>query len=274
VDFYNGHKSEALHQIVNSPHHPLDHAKAAWAQLVRRGEVEGYDGGLGGPVTAAKTASYPEGQPPAGKIPQLRDAVWARASQAPLVVGDAFTITSPAGTVTWTVSDALSDAVVLTSPGFTAERLTVQIPGNGQTQLSANDQLTQEPMPHTAGFTGEPGDIAIVLEGNELPAVADIAKMDGTYHLQYEWDGLIYTVFYAQHGAIGDNGQPVSGDVTGEYEVLAAPVGDDWLVGAKDVLRRLHVSPHGTSGYGNASAKGYAANEVQATIVRYHQAHG
>lgn len=70
--------------------------------------------------------------------------------------------------------------------------------------------------------------------------------------------GRTYLVTYETAGAVGDNGLPVCGDVTGEYEVRR---GDR-------VLLRQHVSPYGTSGYGNASALRYGAERVAEAILR------
>ncbi len=85
----------------------------------------------------------------------------------------------------------------------------------------------------------------------------DIAKMtDGT--LRFTINGVgPFTVYYDQSGAMGDDNLPVAGDVTGEYEVVFDG----------NVIFRQHVSPHGTSGYGNVHAKDHGAAEVALAIA-------
>lgn len=75
-------------------------------------------------------------------------------------------------------------------------------------------------------------------------------------------NGSGYTVYYDEQGASGDDGRPVRGDVTGDYEVHK---GVDGPMGLR-LLDRHHVGPHGSSGYGNPEAKNYAARQVASTI--------
>lgn len=70
-------------------------------------------------------------------------------------------------------------------------------------------------------------------------------------------DGANCQIKYREYPAIGDNGQPVRGDVTGEYSVQ---VGGAYV-------SSVVVSPHGTSGYGNPRAKSYSAEEVERSIA-------
>jgi hypothetical protein len=66
-----------------------------------------------------------------------------------------------------------------------------------------------------------------------------------------------FVVRYEQDGAVGDNGQPVAGDVTGDYTVI----------GPRDRRFYQHVGPHGTSGYGNPRARSWAAEQVGRRIA-------
>ena len=69
-----------------------------------------------------------------------------------------------------------------------------------------------------------------------------------------------FVVFYDEQPALGDDNKPVRGDVTGDYSVYTTGHAD-----SSDGLRYLtsvHVSPHGTSGYGNDCARPYAAERV------------
>lgn len=72
-------------------------------------------------------------------------------------------------------------------------------------------------------------------------------------------NGLPYGIWYDEHGATGDDGQPVRGDVTGDFELVRLD-GEDTIYG-RTILHQ-HVSPHGTSGYGNPHAKQWAAEQV------------
>lgn len=89
--------------------------------------------------------------------------------------------------------------------------------------------------------------------------IAPIAAMDGTGTLAVRVNDAEYTVHYDQREATGDNGQPVRGDFTGDYEV----------VHDGRVIERMHVSPHGSSGYGNSYAKGHSASTVAAMIAKH-----
>lgn len=98
-------------------------------------------------------------------------------------------------------------------------------------------------------------------------AATEIAKhvagigSDGPLELVVNGEG--FTVYYDEKPAVGDNGQPVRGDVTGDFEVFR---GVDGPVGLKR-LGDVHVSPHGSSGYGNPHAKPYACDEVGRIIA-------
>ncbi len=70
-------------------------------------------------------------------------------------------------------------------------------------------------------------------------------------------DGGACQISYREYPAIGDNGHPVDGDVTGEYSVQ--------VNGAH--VSSVAVSPHGTSGYGSPRAKRYAAEEVERSVA-------
>lgn len=73
---------------------------------------------------------------------------------------------------------------------------------------------------------------------------------------ELEIGGLPFTIYYDEQGAMGDNGMGVPGDKTGEWEVWS---------GDKNIAR-VHVSPHGDSGYGNDQAPIYAAEQVAQAI--------
>jgi hypothetical protein len=74
-----------------------------------------------------------------------------------------------------------------------------------------------------------------------------------------------FVIYYDEQQATGDNGKPVKGDKTGDYEVFVKT-----NAAAPHDLRRIadvHVSPHGTSPYGNPSAPRYAAERVAEAII-------
>lgn len=71
-----------------------------------------------------------------------------------------------------------------------------------------------------------------------------------------------FVVYYDTSYATGDDGHPVIGDVTGEYQVVhcdGSQYGDHFF--------DQYVGPHGTSGSGNRHAKQYAAKRVAEAIV-------
>ena len=75
-------------------------------------------------------------------------------------------------------------------------------------------------------------------------------------------NGVPFTLYYDEQGAVGDSGSPVRGDKTGEWEVFSGhgePLGR--------AVARVHVSPHGSSGYGNNAAPRYAAEQVAQAIT-------
>jgi hypothetical protein len=87
---------------------------------------------------------------------------------------------------------------------------------------------------------------------------AELQRMhDGTMDVIV--NGVEFTVHYDERQATGDNGRPVRGDMVGDFEV----------VHDGRVINRVHVSPHGTSGYGNPRAKSYAAETAAAAITRH-----
>jgi len=92
-----------------------------------------------------------------------------------------------------------------------------------------------------------------------------LAAMDGTAVMDLTAGGVTFKVHYDQEQARGDNGQPVRGDITGEYELVRYGA-DDGEYGK--VVFRQHVSPHGTSGHGNPHAKRWAAERVSEAITR------
>lgn len=69
-----------------------------------------------------------------------------------------------------------------------------------------------------------------------------------------------FVVYYDEQGARGDDGLPVHGDVTGDFEAWEL-VGPDEVRDLK-LVKRQHVSPHGSSGYGNDRAKPYAVEQI------------
>jgi hypothetical protein len=79
-------------------------------------------------------------------------------------------------------------------------------------------------------------------------------------------NGVRFVIFYDEAQALGDNGKPVKGDKTGEWEVFHQidPADENNL---REVIRQ-HVSPHGTSKYGNPSAPRYSAERVAEAILR------
>ena len=76
-------------------------------------------------------------------------------------------------------------------------------------------------------------------------------------------NGVPFTLYYDEQGAIGDSGSPVRGDKTGEWEVF---LGHGDRLGR--AVARVHVSPHGSSGYGNNAAPRYAAEQVAQAITK------
>jgi hypothetical protein len=82
-------------------------------------------------------------------------------------------------------------------------------------------------------------------------------------------NGVPYTLYYDEHGATGDSGAPVRGDKTGEWEVFHGH--GDQIKG--QAVARVHVSPHGTSGYGNDAAPRYAAEEVARKLTAHMREH-
>lgn len=104
-----------------------------------------------------------------------------------------------------------------------------------------------------------------------VPVIAaELAQMhDGVKELVI--DDVGFTIYYDERGATGDNGAPVPGDVVGDFEVRE---GLDGPLGLRFVAN-VHVSPHGTSGYGNPHAKGYSARlAAEAIVGRYQQRTG
>lgn len=95
--------------------------------------------------------------------------------------------------------------------------------------------------------------------------VPDLVAMDGTYEMEFVLNGTAFKVWYDQQGAVGDSGAPVQGDVTGDYE---AAIADPQSSLGYRVFFRQHVSPHGTSGYGNSEAKAYAAGAVARAMAQ------
>lgn len=92
-----------------------------------------------------------------------------------------------------------------------------------------------------------------------------IGAMKGGDTLEVVLNGIGFTVRYFEEGAVGDSGAPVRGDVTGNYTISANRFrGED-----NYYLRSVHVSPHGTSGYGNSEAKNYSATEVARIICEH-----
>jgi hypothetical protein len=77
-----------------------------------------------------------------------------------------------------------------------------------------------------------------------------------------------FVVYYDEQPALGDDNEPVKGDVTGEYELCTT--GHDTFDGTR-VIFRQHVSPHGTSGYGNDRARPWAAEQVLNAMVAEHE---
>lgn len=66
-----------------------------------------------------------------------------------------------------------------------------------------------------------------------------------------------WNVYYSADTATGDDGNPVHGDEVGDYML------SDGVWGGESRFRTqyFHVSPHGSSGYGNSGAKMYGASE-------------
>lgn len=75
-------------------------------------------------------------------------------------------------------------------------------------------------------------------------------------------NGVPFTLYYDEQGAVGDSGSPVRGDKTGDWEVFK---GHDEPLGR--AVARVHVSPHGSSGHGNSAAPRYAAEQVSRAIM-------
>lgn len=93
----------------------------------------------------------------------------------------------------------------------------------------------------------------------------DIMSIPAGSKREYVLNGVEFTVYYDEQGAVGDNGQPVRGDVTGDYEVL---LGIDGPLGLRH-LAHTHVSPHGTSGHGNAYSKAYSAEQTALAMTNH-----
>lgn len=79
-------------------------------------------------------------------------------------------------------------------------------------------------------------------------------------------EGRTFIVYYDEQDARGDNGLLREGDVTGEYEVWLK-TGPDDVLDLREIAR-VHVSPHGTSGYGNDRAKFHSADVCASAIMR------
>lgn len=77
--------------------------------------------------------------------------------------------------------------------------------------------------------------------------------------------GPDFVVTYDEHPAYGDNGAPVPGDSTGDFTVYRGDADDP--AGWRQVAA-FRVGPHGSSGYGNAAAKGYAAERVAKVVSK------
>ena len=73
-------------------------------------------------------------------------------------------------------------------------------------------------------------------------------------------------LYYDEHQALGDNGKPVKGDKTGEWEVFVQTTDSD-VLGLKEV-GRVHVGPHGTGKHGNDQAPVAAAERVARLISK------
>lgn len=80
-------------------------------------------------------------------------------------------------------------------------------------------------------------------------------------------EGRTFVLYYDEQGARGDDGHPVHGDVTGEYEVFHQHGPDDGPGNLREIAR-VHVSPHGASGYGNDRAKYHSADVCATAIMR------
>lgn len=78
-------------------------------------------------------------------------------------------------------------------------------------------------------------------------------------------DNVHFVLYYDEHRAIGDNGQPVAGDITAELELYRV-TGPDPLINVRE-LARIHVAPHGASGYGNPHAHTSAFERAGAAIA-------
>lgn len=86
----------------------------------------------------------------------------------------------------------------------------------------------------------------------------------GTGSHDFVVDGVPFKLYYDEAQALGDNGKPVKGDKTGEYELFVKPSVEATL-GFTEITR-VHVSPHGTGKHGNSEAPRYAAEQVAEAI--------
>lgn len=123
------------------------------------------------------------------------------------------------------------------------------------------DANSSEPEVPRHEFTfsgGHPGTTHTRTIGDALAPT--IMEIDGKAELVV--NGQSFTVYYDEEQAMGDNGQPVRGDFVGDYQV----VHNDGSPYGRTILHQ-HVSPHGSSGYGNAQAKSYAATRVGEAIA-------
>lgn len=78
-------------------------------------------------------------------------------------------------------------------------------------------------------------------------------------------DGGTFVVTYDAQGAVGDNGEPVEGDTTGDFTLYTGDLDDP---GAWRFVMEAHVAPHGTSGHGNRYAKDWAADKIADRVTR------
>lgn len=88
--------------------------------------------------------------------------------------------------------------------------------------------------------------------------------MDSGDRLDLTVNGEPYTVYWDAQDARGDNGYRVPGDQTGTYEVFHGSAVES-PVGLKAVAR-IHVGPHGSSGYGNPAARRHGVDQVIAAL--------
>ena len=121
----------------------------------------------------------------------------------------------------------------------------------------STESISRKPegTPTGGQFTASPKAEPVAVDLASVPVSLErrLAAMDGTGTLELTIEGIDFTIYYDERESRGDNGTPVRGSITGDFEVAEGP-----LVGGKGVVLRQHVSPTGQG----SDSKGYAVGRV------------